>query len=246
MKTSSLVPVEMQDKQPDVISRKPLNLFLIRHGETQWSLTSQHTGSTDIPLTAQGEDEARQLAPHLQHILFASVFTSPRKRAQRTCELVGLDATTEIVPDLAEWDYGIYEGKRSVDIHAARPGWNLFRDGCPDGESPAQVSERADYLISHLRTLEGNIALFSHGQFGGVLAARWIGLPVAEGEHFPLHTASVSILRNDPHHPEVPVIALWNVVACATSFPQQSLSAGNRIPMKQRAIERWENEGGEI
>ena len=190
-----------------------LRLYLIRHGETEWTLTSRHTGLTDIPLTANGEDESRELGKHLRDIQFAHVFTSPLKRARQTCELVGLDKVLEIEPDLAEWDYGDYEGKRSEDIRKRRPDWNVFRDGCPHGETPAQVSERADRLIARLRTLDGKVALFSHGQFGGVLAARWIGLPLAQAWHFPLGTASLSIFSFNPHHPEVPVIALWNAAA---------------------------------
>lgn len=190
-----------------------LRLYLIRHGETEWTLTGRHTGLTDIPLTANGEDESRELGKHLRDIQFAHVLTSPLKRARQTCELVGLDKVLEIEPDLAEWDYGDYEGKRSEDIHKRRPDWNVFRDGCPHGETPAQVSERADRLIARLRTLDGKVALFSHGQFGGVLAARWIGLPLAQARHFPLGTASLSIFSFNPHHPEVPVIALWNAAA---------------------------------
>lgn len=187
-----------------------LRLYLIRHGETEWALTGRHTGLTDIPLTANGEDEARELGHHLRDVQFAHVLTSPLKRARQTCALVGLDNTPEIDPDLAEWDYGDYEGKRSVDIREGRPNWNVFQDGCPHGEMPLHVSARADRLIARLRTLEGKVALFSHGQFGGVLAARWIGLSLAEAQHFPLGTASISILSFNPHHPEVPVIALWN------------------------------------
>jgi len=190
-----------------------LRLYLIRHGETEWTLTSRHTGLTDIPLTANGEDESRELGKHLRDIQFAHVFTSPLKRARQTCELVGLDKVLEIELDLAEWDYGDYEGKRSEDIRKGQPDWNVFRDGCPHGETPAQVSERADRLIARLRTLDGKVALFSHGQFGGVLAARWIGLPLAQARHFPLGTASLSIFSFNPHHPEVPVIALWNAAA---------------------------------
>jgi broad specificity phosphatase PhoE len=188
----------------------PLCLYLIRHGETEWALTGQHTGRTDIPLTQNGEDEARALGPHLQGIRFAHVLTSPLQRASQTCALVGLDCAPEIEPDLAEWDYGDYEGQQSVDIRKGRPDWNVFRDGCPHGEMPSQIVDRADLLLTRLRTLEGNIALFSHGQFGGVLAARWIGLTVIEAQHFPLGTASISIFAFDPHHPTVPIIALWN------------------------------------
>ena len=190
-----------------------LRLYLIRHGETGWSLAGRHTGRTDIPLTPNGEDEARELGKHLLDIQFAHVLTSPLKRALHTCRLTGLDQPSEIEPCLAEWDYGEYEGQRSVDILEQRPNWNVYRDGCPRGEMPAQVSARADRLISRLLELDGNIALFTHGQFGSVLAARWIGLPVAEAEHFMLGTASLSILAFDPHHTAVPVIALWNVAS---------------------------------
>jgi len=187
-----------------------LCLYLIRHGETEWALDHRHTGLTDIPLTQNGEDEARELGQHLRDIQFAQVLTSPLQRAHQTCALVGLEPVPEIEPDLTEWDYGDYEGKRSVDIRKERPDWNVFRDGCPNGEMPAQISARANRLLARLRKQDGNIALFSHGQFGGVLAARWIGLAVVEAEHFPLGTASVSVFTFNSHHPTVPVIALWN------------------------------------
>lgn len=187
-----------------------LRLYFIRHGETEWSLSGQHTGRTDIPLTAPGEDGARALSPWLGDIHFARVLTSPRQRARQTCELAGLGSAPEIEPDLSEWDYGDYEGQRSVDIQKVRPDWNLFRDGCPHGETPAQISERADRLLASLRTTRGNVALFSHGQFGSVLAARWIELPVVDGQHFALGPASVSIFAHSAHHTEVRVIELWN------------------------------------
>ena len=191
----------------------PSCLYLVRHGETEWSLTGRHTGRTDIALTARGEDEARGLVPRLRDIRFAHVLASPLQRARRTCELAGLGTAAEIEADLAEWDYGEYEGQRSVDIRKQRAGWNVFRDGCPRGESPVQVSGRADRLIVKLRTLEGNVALFSHGQFGCVLAARWIGLPLIEAQHFALGPASLSILGYDPHHSEVAIVALWNAAS---------------------------------
>ena len=187
-----------------------LSLYFIRHGETEWTLSQRHTGYTDLPLTAHGEDEARKLSGRLSDIAFTHVLTSPLQRARQTCALAGLGREPEIEPDLAEWDYGEYEGKRSVDIRKDRPGWNVYQDGCPGGESPAQISDRADRLIARLRTLDGNVALFSHGQFGAALAVRWIELPVVTGQHFPLGETSLSILSDDPHHPEVPVIALWN------------------------------------
>ena len=188
----------------------PLRLYLIRHGETEWALDRRHTGLTDIPLTANGESEARELGKYLQDIQFSHVLTSPLKRAQQTCTLVGLDQIPEIEPDLVEWDYGDYEGKQSVNIRKERPDWNVFRDGCPHGEMPIQIRDRADRLIARLRRLDGNIALFSHGQFGGVLATRWIGLAVDAAQHFPFGTASISIFAFDSHHPDVPIIALWN------------------------------------
>ncbi len=187
-----------------------LSLYLFRHGQTEWSLLGQHTGKTDIPLTAQGENEARALLPWVNQIKLNHVLTSPRQRAQRTCELVGLSQAAEIEPDLAEWDYGDYEGKLSSEIRAQRPGWNIFRDGCPHGEMPAQVSDRADRLIARLSTMSGNVALFSHGHFLPSLAARWIGLPIVEGQHFQLSTASLSILSYNPSHPDVRVVGLWN------------------------------------
>ena len=191
---------------------RPLQLYVIRHGETAWSISGQHTGRTDIALTAHGGDEARELGPYLRGIEFAHVLTSPRQRARQTCELVGLAPRSEIEPDLVEWDYGDYEGQRTVDIRKGRPDWNVWRDGCPRGEMPAEVSARADRLITRLCALDGDIALFSHGQFGCVLAARWVGLPLIEGQHFALGPASLSVLAHEPSHPELRVIALWNAV----------------------------------
>ena len=188
-------------------------LYLIRHGEPEWSLSGQHTGRTDLPLTTHGEDDARQLAPRLRHIQFARVLTSPRQRARRTCELAGLGAAAEMEPDLAEWDYGDYEGHTTADIRKRRPGWNVFRDGCPGGEMPSALADRADRLIAHLCTMDGNVALFSHGEFACVLAATWIGLPVLEGQHFSVDAASLGILSYNPSHPEVRVIALWNATS---------------------------------
>jgi broad specificity phosphatase PhoE len=194
---------------PSVLSR----LYLIRHGETARSLSGQHTGRTDIPLTEQGEQDARKLAERLHVVRFSRVFTSPLQRARRTCELAGLGEVAEIEPDLTEWDYGDYEGQFSLDTRKKRPDWNLFRDGGPRGESPAQVSERADRLIARVRTLGDNIALFSHGQFGRALAARWIGLGVGQAQHFVLHTASLSILGYEHNLAEEAAIVLWNATS---------------------------------
>lgn len=224
----------------------PASLYLVRHGETEWSLSGRHTGRTDIELTARGEDQARGLAPRLREIRFAHVLSSPLQRARRTCELAGLGATAAIDAELAEWDYGDYEGQRSVDIRKQRADWNIFRDGCPHGESPAQVSERADRLIARLRALDANVALFSHGQFGCVLAARWIGLPLIEARHFALDTASLSILGHDSHHPEVAVIALWNAASSEKGEPVSHPRSGETKTVNPLAIARWESEGGEI
>lgn len=187
-----------------------MKLYLVRHGETAWSLSGRHTGSTDIPLTAHGEDQARRLAPYLGTIAFTHVLSSPRQRARRTCELLELRQPCEINQDLAEWDYGAYEGQRSADIRKDRPNWDLWKDGCPDGEMPADVSARADRLIAYLCTLQGNIALLSHGHFGSALAARWIGLAVEEGQHFVIDPAALGILGSDPRHAEVRAMLLWN------------------------------------
>ena len=191
----------------------PSRLYVVRHGETAWSFSGQHTGRTDIPLTEQGEQDARKLAQRLRAVRFTRVFTSPLQRARRTCELAGLNEVAQIEPDLAEWDYGDYEGQRLADIRKTRPDWNIFRDGCPRGETPAQVSERADRLIARLRTLEGNIAIFSHGHFGRVVAARWIGLPIRQAQHFLLSTASLSVLGYEYNLAEEPAIVLWNAVS---------------------------------
>ena len=192
-------------------------LYLVRHGETAWSLSGQHTGRTDIPLTEQGEQDARELAERLRGVSFSRVFTSPLKRARRTCELAALNKIAEIEPDLVEWDYGDYEGQSAAEIRKVRPDWNIFRDGCPGGESPIQVSERADRLIARLRTLEGDLAIFSHGHFGRVLAVSWIGLPLEQAQHFLLDTASLSILGYGHNLAEEPAIILWNAVSVGKS-----------------------------
>lgn len=190
-----------------------LRLYLVRHGETEWSLSGQYTGRTDIPLTAHGEEAARELGSRIRGIPFSRVFTSPLKRAQQTCALAGLIPTAEIEPDLAEWDNGDDEGRTTAEILASRPGWNLFRDGSPHGETPSHISDRADRLIARLRVLDGNVALFSHGHFGRVLAARWIGLRVDQAQHLLLDTASLSILCFEHDRTDQPAIALWNSAA---------------------------------
>jgi broad specificity phosphatase PhoE len=187
------------------------SVFFIRHGETAWSKSGRHTGRTDIPLSDEGELKARRLAAALASVRFSLVLTSPRQRARRTCELAGLGADAAPDPDLAEWDYGDYEGLTSSEILRARPGWVLFRDGCPGGESPAQVSARADRLIARLRPVDGAVALFSHGHFGRVLAVRWVGLSVGDGERLLLDTASLGVLSFEHGNTAAPVIARWNI-----------------------------------
>lgn len=189
-----------------------LRIYLIRHGETEWSISGQHTGRTDIPLTTHGEEQAAKLELYFKNISFTQVLTSPMQRARQTCALAGLGNVSAIADDLSEWNYGVYEGLRSVDIREQRVDWNIFRDGCPQGESPEQIGQRADRFITQLRKIEGNIALFSHGHFSSVLATRWIGLPVLNAQHFSLSTASVSTLTYSANHPEIAVIALWNAV----------------------------------
>lgn len=184
----------------------------MRHGQTAWSLTGQHTGRTDLPLNDAGEAQALALEPWLRSVSFDHVLTSPLQRARRTCALTGLGAAASVEPWLTEWDYGDYEGALTCDIRKTRPGWTAFVDGCPGGETPGRISDRADALIARLLELGGEIALFSHGAFAGVLAARWLGLPVSEGLHFSLDTASLSILADNPGHPEIRALTLWNAV----------------------------------
>jgi probable phosphoglycerate mutase len=186
---------------------------LVRHGETAWSISGHHTGRTEIPLTARGESQARELGLRLRGLPFSKVLSSPRQRALQTSALAALGPDVEIDPDLAEWDYGDYEGQRTVDIRSGRPDWNLFHDGCPGGESPAQVSERADRVLAHLRGLQGHIAIFSHGHFGRVLGARWIGLSVTQAQCFLLNTASLSVLTGEGDRADRPVVSLWNAAS---------------------------------
>ena len=185
-------------------------IYLARHGETAWSLTGQHTGLTDLPLTERGERNASRLQQRLKGLTFAKVFTSPLQRARRTCELAGFGTVAEIDRDLLEWDYGEYEGRRTAEIRAERPDWQLFRDGCPGGESPAQVAARADRAVSRLRAVQGDVLLFSSGHFLRVLAARWLGLELtAQARSFMLSTASLSAVGYEGSLSQ-PVIRLWN------------------------------------
>lgn len=188
----------------------PLPLtYLARHGETAWTISRQHTGVTDLPLTAHGEAEALQLGGLLQGLKFSAVLTSPLQRAIRTCELAGFGSMAKIEPDLIEWNYGAYEGRTTAEIHAARPDWQLFRDGCPAGESPEQIGARADRAIRRVRGIEGNTLLFSSSHFLRVFAARWLGLEPAAGRYFLLGTASLSVLGYE-HDRSEPVIRVWD------------------------------------
>ncbi len=186
-------------------------LYLFRHGRTEWSASGQHTGLTDIPLTGEGEDQARRLAPRLKDLSFDQVLTSPLQRARRTGELAGLGAQMQVEPGLAEWDYGDFEGLTSAQIRERRPGWNVFRDGAPNGETPEAVADRADRLIARLEAMTGRIALFSHGHFSRVFAARWLGRSIELGQHFILGEAAMNVLGYDPGRPDVRVISLWNL-----------------------------------
>ena len=185
-------------------------VYLARHGDTAWTHSGQHTGLTDLPLTPDGERNARRLGERLKGMAFAKVFTSPLQRASRTCELAGYGVVAETDPDLVEWNYGQYEGLRSEEILAKRPDWQLFRDGCPGGESPAAISERADRVVRRARAVAGDVLLFSSGHFIRVLAARWLALGSASaGKYFLLSTASLSAVGYE-HNLSQPVIRLWN------------------------------------
>ena len=184
-------------------------VYLARHGETAWSASGQHTGRTDLPLTDRGERDARRLRDRLDGLGFDKVYTSPLRRAARTCELAGFGDVGEVDPDLVEWDYGEYEGRRTVEIRKDRPDWRLFRDGCPGGETPDQVGARADRVVGRLRAVQGNVLVFSSGHFLRVLSARWLGLDPAAGKYFLLGTASICTLSYE-HDLSEPAIRLWN------------------------------------
>lgn len=186
-------------------------VFLARHGETTWSLSGQHTGLTDLPLTERGERNARALGNRLQGRDFVRVFTSPLQRARRTCELAGFGGNATVDPDLVEWNYGQYEGRTTADIRKERPDWQLFRDGCPGGESLDAIGDRADRVISRVRAVDGDVLLFSSGHILRILGARWLGLPPSGGGLLLLSTASLSKLGYE-HGKIDPVIRLWNDV----------------------------------
>jgi probable phosphoglycerate mutase len=185
-------------------------VYLARHGETAWTVSGQHTGLTDIPLTERGERNAIRLGERLHGLSFSSVLTSPLQRAHKTCDLAGFGGVAEVDRELVEWDYGEYEGLKGAEIRSRRPDWNVFRDGCPGGESVAQIGARADRVIARLRQLDGNVLVFSSGHFLRVLVARWLGLDAAFGRYFLLETATLSVLAYEHHNPEEPVVKLWN------------------------------------
>ena len=189
------------------MSNPEQKVYLLRHGETEWSLNGRHTGVTDIPLTENGRKLARQLQPILAREKFVMVLTSPLQRARETCELAGLGTLASVDRDLMEWNYGEYEGLTTDQIRRTRPDWSVFRDGCPGGESPLQVSVRADRIVSRVRTFDGNVALFSHGHILRVLAARWINLSASYGENFLLDTATLNVLG---YYRESPAFKIWN------------------------------------
>jgi probable phosphoglycerate mutase len=189
------------------VSNPEQKVYLLRHGETEWSLNGRHTGVTDIPLTENGRKLARQLQPILAREKFVMVLTSPLQRARDTCELAGLGTLASVDRDLMEWNYGEYEGLTTDQIRQTRPDWSVFSDGCPGGESPLQVSVRADRIVSRVRTFDGNVALFSHGHILRVLAARWINLSASYGENFLLDTATLNVLG---YYRESPAFKIWN------------------------------------
>ena len=189
--------------------KAPQMIYLARHGETAWSLSGQHTGRTDLPLTKRGECNARRLGERLKGLDFARVFTSPLQRAKGTCELAGFGPRAEVDRDLVEWDYGEYEGLRTEDIRARRPNWDIFRDGFPGGESFDEIGARADRVVNRARSIDGAVLLFSSGHFLRILASRWLGLQPQDARYFLLSTASLSALTYE-HNPSEPVIGLWN------------------------------------
>ena len=198
-------------------------IYLARHGETAWSLSGQHTGLTDLPLTKRGECNARRLGQRLRSLEFVRVFTSPLQRAARTCELAGFSARAEVDRDLVEWDYGQYEGLRTADIRAFRPDWELFRDGFPGGETFEEIGARADRIVNRVRSVDGPVLLFSSAHFLRVLAARWLGLKTEGARYFLLGTASLSTLTYE-HDRSEPAIGFWNDANhLSSSWPEESM-----------------------
>lgn len=196
-----------------------MNVFAIRHGETEWSLNGRHTGVTDIPLTDNGRRLAKELRPVLARENFSLVLVSPLQRARETCRLSGLDAGAVTDPHLMEWDYGRYEGLTPEEIHVTDPHWMIFRDGCPDGETPLQIGARVDRVIVRIREFTGDVALFAHGHVLRVFAARWIGLPAQDGQHFLLGTGTLCVLG---YYRDVPAIRVWNGAPDTAARPQST------------------------
>ena len=182
-------------------------VYLLRHGETEWSLNGRHTGVSDIPLTENGRRVAQLLQPILAKETFALVLTSPMQRARETCEIAGLGKLAAVEPELAEWNYGEYEGLTTQQIRMTKPSWSIFRDGAPGGETPEQIGARADRVLAKIRATDGNVALFGHGHFSRALAARWINLLPGYGEHFLLDTAALSVLG---YFRDSPAFKIWN------------------------------------
>jgi probable phosphoglycerate mutase len=196
------------------MGRQPVvgHIYLIRHGETAWSLSGQHTGRTDVPLTAHGEQQARRVGELLRPVRWSQVLASPLQRARRTCELAGLGEAMRVEANLREWDYGQYEGLTNAQIRAQQADWDLFRDGCPGGESTKQMRARADAVCAQLRALSGSVAVFSHGHFLRSLAVRWIELPLLHGRNFGLNAGAVSLLGYEHRSVHEPAIELWNLM----------------------------------
>jgi broad specificity phosphatase PhoE len=188
-------------------------LYLARHGDTAWTDSQQHTGRTDLPLNERGEEHARQLGERLRGFSFVRVFTSPLQRASRTCELAGFGVGAEVDPDLTEWDYGRFEAKRTSDILKEWPGWELYRDGSPGGESPDDVATRADRFIKRVHGINGDVLAFSSGHIIRMIAARWLGLTPASGRVFFCRPASVGVLGFEHDSREQPILRLWNYVS---------------------------------
>jgi broad specificity phosphatase PhoE len=208
-------------------------IYLARHGETPWTISGQHTGVSDIPLNAQGEAQAVRLGERLQGLSFAAVLTSPLQRARRTSELAGFGSVAEVEPDLVEWNYGAYEGRRSADIHVEQPDWDLFRDGGPGGELPEEVGAWADRVVRRVLAADGDVLLFSSGHFLRVFAARWLGLAPAAGRYFLLSTASLSAVGYE-HDRSQPVIRLWDETShlrrpAASEQPTAELSHSHEV-----------------
>lgn len=186
------------------------DVVLARHGQTEWSLSGQHTGTTDLPLTDAGREQARELAGRLGDRAFALILSSPLSRALETCRLAGLGDSVVVREELREWDYGAYEGLTTAQIRAERPGWHLFDDGCPGGETAEEVGARLDPIVAELRSAGGDAAVFGHGHALRVLAARWLDLPPRDGARFALSTATLSILGGEHDRP---VMWAWNQAA---------------------------------